>query len=298
MAGQPERIYGLPMTGLAFVLVITSAFLHAYWNLLAKRAGGGASFVWAMSLTEVVVLLPVLLGVFIIQQPAISAAGVAFTLGSSVLHVLYYLLLTRAYTAGDMSLVYPLSRGTGPTLSILGAVLVFGERPGVLAVFGALLVVLGVFMLTGNPFKLRGSANAGAILYGLLTGLVIAVYTLTDKQVVGVLSVPPLFLLWVSSVIRTTALTPYARRHWPDIKALWQQQRPNIVGVAVFDSLSYTLFLVALSFGQVSYLSPARQVSILFGAILGARFLAEGNALARVGAALVMLIGLMALTLN
>lgn len=286
------------MTGLAFALVMTSAFLHAYWNLLAKRAGGGTAFVWVMSLTQIIILFPVLVGYLVISRPEITPTGVAFTLGTSAFHVAYYLLLTRAYHVGDMSLVYPLARGTGPTLSIVGAVLIFGERPGPLAVLGALLVVLGIFMLTGNPFRMRASDSLGAVIYGLLTGLVIACYTLTDKQVVGVLGVTPLFLIWVSGTVRALALFPYARTHWASVGTLWKQQRWNIVGVALFDSLSYTLFLLALSFGQVSYLSPARQVSILFGAILGARFLAEGHAAARIGAALVMLIGLVALTVS
>jgi drug/metabolite transporter (DMT)-like permease len=287
------------LTPFALLLVLASAMLHATWNYLAKQAGGGgAAFVWLISVIGTVAALPLIAIIIITQHPVISDAQVLFLLISSLLHIGYYFLLNRGYKVGDLSLVYPLSRGTGPALATLGAVLVFGERPPFIAVIGTVLVTVGVFVLMGNPLKVRQSESFGAVAYGLLTGLIIALYTLSDKEVVDMLMVPPLLLIVVSSFVRSVALAPHARQHWDDVRDLWRKHRRETIGVAVLDPLSYTLFLTALAFSPVSYLAPTRQISILLGAALGTQLLAEGNARRRLIAAFVMLVGLMALALH
>src|SRR6266850_2019370 len=105
------------MTLLALVLVLASAILHATWNLLAKRVGGGIPFVWLFSTVATVIYAPVLLVSILQQPPVFGAPQIVFLLGTTVLHVAYYLLLNKGYQVGDLSLVYPLARGTGPVLS-------------------------------------------------------------------------------------------------------------------------------------------------------------------------------------
>jgi drug/metabolite transporter (DMT)-like permease len=286
------------MTLFAFGLVLASAFLHAFWNLLAKRASGGTSFVWLISVFSALIYFPLTAGLILSQQPYLSWVESGFMMLTGILHVAYYLLLDRGYRAGDMSLVYPLSRGTGPILSIGGAVLLLGERPGVGAIIGAVLVTVGVFLLTGNPLYLRQSQDYRPVVYGLLTGVIISAYTLSDKVIVSRLLVPPLVLIWFSSAARTILLYPAVRRQWLSVRETWARHRMAVLGVAILDTLSYVLFLLALQVGQVSYLAPARQISILFGAILGARLLAEGKLWSRAFASSVMLVGLLALALG
>jgi len=116
------------MTLLAFALVLTSAILHATWNYLAKRAGGGTLFVWMFSLAGWLLYFPLALAILIIQQPDLGGAALAAILGTSLLHLVYYLLLQRGYRVGDLSIVYPLARGTGPAIASVGAVLLLGTR--------------------------------------------------------------------------------------------------------------------------------------------------------------------------
>lgn len=286
------------MTGLAFGLVLASAVMHATWNLLAKRVGGGMAVVWLFSTVAAVVYLPLAIAVLIIQQPTLGVRELLFLCGSVTLHVAYYFLLQRGYSSGDLSLVYPLARGTGPALAVFGAILLLGERPSPGAFAGAILVSIGVFMLAGNLLTLRGHPNSAAIGYGLLCGLSVAAYTLWDKEAVSTLLIPPVVLTWVGSAAQAVVLVPAALKSKDVVRDAWTNHRRAVLGIGVLDSLGYILFLIALSFGTISILAPLRQTSILIGAFMGVRLLSEEASRRRLVAAGVMLVGVIALTLG
>ena len=288
------------MTPVALALVLVSAIAHATWNLFAKRAGGGALFIWLFEALAALLYAPLALAVIIVQRPQIEALGFAFLAGSILLHLVYFLVLQRGYSAGDLSLVYPLARGTGPTLSTAMAIAFFGERPTPLAIAGAILVAVSVVIFVSGP-RPPGAARGGsgwAIGYGLLTGIVIATYTLWDKHAVSALAIPPLLLNWGNDLGRAVLLLPLALRRRAQVGALWRDHRGEALGVALLSPLSYVLVLTALVFTPVSYVAPAREVSILIGAVLGARLLAEGDARRRLIAAGTMVLGVAALALG
>ncbi len=286
------------MTGLAIVLVLSAAFIHATWNLLAKRARGGAAFVWLFAALSAVLYAPVTIAILLIQQPHIGLVEFLCILGSAALHLTYFLILQQGYRKGDLSLVYPLARGTGPMLSTTAAILFFDERPTPAALLGTLLVTVGVFVLTGGTEKLNHARTRWAIAYGILTGTIIAGYTLWDKEAVSALLIPPLLLDYCSTLCRVGLLGPFALKHWKAVCAEWRNHRFEAIGVALFNPLSYILVLTALVFTPVSYVAPAREISILIGTFIGTRFLAEGDAQRRLLAAGAMVIGVVAIALN
>ncbi len=286
------------MTGLVFGLVLASAGMHAVWNLLAKQVGGGMAVVWLFSTIATLIYLPVALVIIVVQHPPMGIPQLVFLAGTCGLHIVYYFTLQRGYRAGDLSLVYPLARGTGPALAVVGAILLLGERPSVGAFIGAMGVSAGVFLLMGNPLTLRSHENRGAILYGLVCGLSIAAYTLWDKQAVSALLIPPVILTWAGNAVQAAALAPAAYRYRDAARTAWNEHRLAVIGIGVLDSLSYILFLIALSFGSVTLLAPLRQVSILIGAFFGVRLLSEAASRRRLIAAGVMLLGVAALTLG
>jgi drug/metabolite transporter (DMT)-like permease len=288
------------MTILAFALVMTSALTHATWNFLAKRVSGDITFVWLFNTIGTLVYFPLAVVVFVTQRPIIGAQQLVFLVVSTLLHLVYYFLLTRGYRVGDLSLVYPLARGSGPLLSTLGAILLLAERPPPLVVAGSLLIGFGIFIIAGNPFSVRRSNAVPAIIYGLLTGLAVATYTLWDKQAVSVMGIPPLILTWFGTMSLAAVVTPYTWRYRHQVRAIWRDFRREAIGIGVLDSLGYILFLIALSLDStsnpVSNLAPLRQVSILIGAFLGARALSEGESRRRLTAALVIVAGVALLT--
>jgi drug/metabolite transporter (DMT)-like permease len=286
------------MTGLALSLVLASALFHATWNLLAKRATGGAAFVWLSDVLALVVFLPLFVWALATSETPIGPPQLLFMVGSGALHVTYFLTLLRGYRAGDLSLVYPLARGTGPVISTIGAILLFAERPTALALGGMALIALGAFSLTGGPRAL-GARNAGAAAaYGLVTGLLIGAYTLWDKGGLTVGMLPPLVLYYGGTFVRGLLLVPVMTRRRAQLAAEWREHKLELFGVAVLGTLSYLLVLIALGFSPVSYVAPAREISILLGAIMGTRLLAEGDAVRRLLASGAMVLGIVALAVG
>ena len=286
------------MTALPLLLVLTSAVAHASWNLLAKRAGGGTAFTWLLSGVAALVCLPLALALIAWERPPLGAAELGFVFGSALLHLAYFLLLGQGYRAGDLSLVYPLARGTGPPLATLGAIWWLGERPTALALAGTGLIALGVVVLTGDPRALIRSGAGRSVVYALLTGGTIAAYTLWDKLAVGPTAIPPLVYFAGTMSVQVLLLAPWAARHRADVGVTWRAYRREAIGAGVLASLSYVLMLTALATSPVSYVAPAREIGILVGVLLGARLLAEGDARRRLVGAAAMLLGIVALALG
>lgn len=286
------------MTGLALLLLLAAAFFHAFWNYIAKKACGGAVFVWLFNAVAAVIYIPVVISAIWITKAQFTWDSVFFMLGSAILHIGYFVLLNKGYGVGDLSLVYPLARGSGPLLSTLAAVFFLGEHPSLVALMGTVLIAVGVFLLLGNPAKYAETKAAQAILFAVLTGFFIASYTLWDKYAVSSMAVSPILMYWGTTVCQALLLLPYATKNRETVTYQWKTNCPAVFGVAVLCPLSYILVLTAMVFTPVSYVAPVREVSILIGAIIGARFLAEGDATLRIAAAVVILAGLTCLALG
>lgn len=286
------------MTFGALTLILVAAFIHASWNLLNKRASGHVTFTWLVAVLSAVFYTPVALGVIFVTHLEIGIVELGLMAVSAALHSAYFILLNQGYRVGDLSLVYPLARGTGPLLSTIAAILLLGERPSVLALVGALLIIGGVVVITGSPKSLRVSGVKTAVLYAAITGLFIAAYTLWDKQAVSRFAVPPLILDWGSNLGRTIFLTSLPARYPRETRVEWREHRFEAIGVAVLAPLSYILVLTAMQFTPVSYVAPAREISILIGTAMGTRLLAEGDGRRRLVAASAMVLGVVALAVG
>jgi drug/metabolite transporter (DMT)-like permease len=289
------------MSPTAIVLVVVAAFAHAGWNLAAKRAGtGGSVFVWLYAVLSVALLVPITLVSVLVSGERPAWSWVLALLVSGLLHVSYFVLLQRGYAQGDMSVVYPLARGTGPLLTVLFAVLVLRERPGVVALVGAFAVVAGVFVIGGAAGAGTGTAQARrlGLLYGVVTGITIAGYTLWDARAVTTLGVPPLVQLTGGVVVEAIALTPVALAKRSQISGLWRDHRNEALVVAVLSPLAYVLVLYALRIAPVALVAPARELSIVIGGIIAWRVLGEPNPARRLTGAAIVLAGVFALALG
>ncbi|HUF41951.1 MAG TPA: EamA family transporter [Verrucomicrobiae bacterium] len=282
----------------ALALILAAAVIHATWNLINKQASGHATFTWLVAVLSALLYAPAAIAIIEIFEMEIGMVAIGMMAGSAALHSFYFVLLNQAYRVGDLSLVYPLARGTGPLLSCIAAILILGERPSVMAMIGALLIIGGVVMLSGNLAKLSERADQKAVLYALLTGLFIAGYTLWDKQAVSRFGIAPLVLDWGANVGRALFLTPLAFRYTDETIAEWREHKYEAVAIAVLIPLSYILVLTAMTFTPVSYVAPAREISILVGTAMGARLLAEGEAPRRLAAAGAMVLGVVGLAIG
>jgi drug/metabolite transporter (DMT)-like permease len=285
----------------ALLLTLTAALLHASWNFAAKRAeGGGPVFVWGYVAASAVLWVPITL-VWSIWHPLhLSWTWLLAGFVSGMLHVVYGRLLQAGYAAGDMNLVYPLARGTGPLLTVLVAVLVLRQPTTVLAMVGVGLVVAGVLVISfGRRNPDSPHRRRVGILYGAATGASIAAYTLWDAHAVTKLGVPPLPYFTIGLVWQGLGLTPAVLgRRRPTIGSLLRTHRLEILVVAVLSPLAYILVLQALTLAPVSVVAPVRESSIVVGALLSWLVLREPHPARRLVGALVLLAGVAALALS
>lgn len=285
------------MNGTALSLVLVAAFIHAGWNFAAKRvSGGGARFVFLYYTASAAVCVPVAVVALVVEAERPQWSWLLGMVLTAVFHVLYGVVLQRGYAVGDLSVVYPLARGSGPLLSVFAAVVLFGERPGTLGLVGAGLVVAGVLLIgtgTGGERADPHKRRAG-IFYGLLTGATIAAYTLWDDHSVNALGVPPLVYFAFGALFQSALLAPIAARQG-DLAALWRKHWREAVIVGVFSPVAYILVLYAMRMAPVSLVAPAREVSIVLGGIVAWLVLREANPGRRILGSLVVLAGIAAI---
>jgi len=280
----------------AIVLVLTAAVAHAGWNLFAKRVPhGGALFVWLAAVCGAAFLVPVAV-VVVLQNGMPGVWWLAFGV-SGVVHLGYFVLLQRGYRVGDLSVVYPLARGTGPLLSVVAAVWFLHERPGPAALAGAAAVVCGVLVI-GGLGSATGGGWTGGIGYGLATGATIATYTLWDAHAVTTLAVPPLVLMAGSVVIESVLLAPYAMTRRAEVRRLWRDHRTPILAVAVLSPLAYVLVLFAMRLAPVSLVAPARELSIVVASLGAWLLLGEPNPARRLTGSVIVLAGVAAIAVS
>ena len=286
------------MSAGVLALVLIAAFAHAGWNLLAKESEGGPAFVWLAAIAGSVIYLPVLAVALAVAPGELGWTALGLMIGSGALHALYFVLLQRGYATGDLSLVYPLARGTGPLLSTTAAIVLLGERPSALAIVGAAIIVGAVFSLVLRPgVSLRRAGREGA-LFALFTGVAIAGYTLWDKHAVDVAGLSPIAYYWGTNLVNALLIGPWVLRHRGALRRAWTTSRRQAAGVGLLSPLAYVLVLYALARAPVSYVAPARETSILIGTLLGATVLGEADRRRRLLAATAILGGVTALALG
>jgi drug/metabolite transporter (DMT)-like permease len=275
----------------ALSLVLVAAVLHATWNLAIKGVTEDrVTFIWLYVVTTVVCWVPVAV-VWVVatgEQPGwYWLMGAAVT---GILHVAYQLVLQRGYAEGDLNLVYPLARGSGPLLTFVVAVGVLGQRPGAVAAAGVLAVVVGVVLIALRPG--HDGVRAG-VAWGFLTGATIASYTLWDNYSVNHLGVPPVPYFVLGTVLQLPWLTVLLATRRPEsIRAVWRGTRRPALVVGLLSPLAYILVLRALQLAPVSLVAPARETSIVIGAVFGWLVLREPRPARRLLGAVVVLAGI------
>ena len=290
----------MPLSALA--LVVLAGLIHASWNIAAKKAGGDVRFAAFSALVMMVFWAPVGLWLGWQQVPAWGVWEWALVVASALLHVAYFIILLRGYRKADLTVVYPLARGSGPLLSSMVAIALLGEQISALGLSGILAVVGGVFLIAGGPGlwsaahdpQQQARVRTG-IFYGGLTGLFIASYTVVDGYAVKVALMSPILVDYFGNLVRLLFLVPVIWRDRPAAAQLWKQQKTYALIVGIISPVSYVLVLYAMQVAPLSHVAPAREVSMLFAALLGGHLLGEKDRGPRIAGAVLIAAGVMAL---
>lgn len=286
----------------AFSLIVLAGLIHAGWNIVVKKVAGDARFAFFNAFLMMILWAP--LGWWLGRDvvPTWGRTEWSLVVASGVVHVFYYVVLLRGYRKADLTVVYPLARGSGPLLSSLVAIVFLGERISALGAVGIAGVVLGVFLIAGGPGLWRAAHDLVArkrvrkgMFYGVLTGAFIASYTLVDGYAVKWVLMSPILLDYMGNFVRVALLAPTVLRDRATAWTLWQRQwRPALV-VAAVSPVAYVLVLYAMQQAPLSHVAPAREVSMLFAALIGGQLLGEGERGLRILGAACIAAGVIAL---
>ena len=279
------------MSATALLLVLAAAGAHAGWNLLFKQAAGGVALAWLGCVAAVLCYAPVVVVLLLAGHGSVDGALLGLAAISGLIHAGYFVLLQRAYRVGDLSFVYPLSRGAGALLTVLVAIVALDERPSALALAGIALIVGAILLLAVSGRRSAAAATG----YALATAVFIAGYTLWDKGAVDDLDRSPIVYFWFLTFFQMAVLGVLVAVRRSEVAAVWRRTRRSILVFGFIAPASYILMLFALALSPASYVGPAREISVLIGALLGTTVLGEADGLKRAVAATAMVAGVVAL---
>ena len=275
------------MSTTALSIVLFAALLHASWNALVKAAPDRALTLAAVSGMHALAGLVLIL---ISAPPAV--ASWPSILASTVIHCVYYVLLFQAYRLGDLSQVYPISRGMAPALVALGAYLMIGEALPPLGWAGLGLVTIGIALLALQ--RGVGQADSKAILVAALLGLSIAAYSVADGIGVRFSGSPTGYMGWLFLLESPVALVILASRRRASIPINWRIFGIGLIG-GLFAVTAYGLVLYAKTIAHIGAVSAVRESSVIIAALIGVVVFRERPWVGRVFAAVVVATGVVTL---
>ncbi len=289
----------------ALALVLAGALLHALWNIAAKKAGGDARFTFFSGAIMAVFWAPLAIWVGWSVVPLWGWREWLVAAFSALLHWVYFVCLLTGYRKSDLTVVYPMARGSGPVLSSGAAVVVFGEQLSALGFLGIAGVAFGVFLIAGGTGMWRAAHDPAqrarvkaGVFWGLLTGTLIASYTILDAWAVKALAISPIVFDYFCNLLRLPFAVVPVLRDVNEARRLWRQQWRYAAVVGVLSPAAYVCVLYAVQMAPVSHVAPAREVSMLFAALIGGQLLGEGDRWLRIAGAACIALGVAALALG
>lgn len=267
------------MSGGTVIILVIAAIFHSTWNTLIKKSTDKQVFTWmALAAFSVIFCIP-----FCFTIKATPIHGWALMILSGSLEAAYFFLLASAYKYGDLSLVYPLSRGLSPVFVAIIATVFLGEVISLKGALGIISIVLGIYTIHIRSLSLKGLLEPfsymkeSASKFAILTGVTTALYSTVDKAALSYVDIT--MLLYMKFFTATMLLLPFMLSKKRElINSEWKANSMKVVIVALLLSSAYGLVLVAMSLSQVSYTSAVREVSIVFGSIIGTIYLKENFA--------------------
>lgn len=272
------------MIPVAIVLALAAAALHGTWNVLVKVSGDPmATFQRATAAGAVLMTPPALVAWFATGRPGIGYTAAALAALSALLELAYLYLLSTAYRRGELSVVYPIARGSAPLLAVIAGLGLLGERLATSQLVGVALLLIGILAVTLPQTSGRATVPA------LLTGVAIAAYSAVDR--VGVRLAAPWLYGWLLVVLLAVSITivrfigsrqtaarsprvPGVIEAVPPAPVTWR--KATVIGVFMWGG--YLLVLVALSLAPLSVVAPVRETAVVAVAVWGVWKLRERRA--------------------
>lgn len=277
----------------AILLVIASGFILAIWNLFVKKAEDPSVFFLGAVLFALALYTPafVLLIAPALELPPPEA--LAATALAGLAEGLYFVLLTHTYRRGDLSLVYPVSRGSAPIFILAGGILFLTERVTAFGFVGITFIVVGIAAVAWPGRGAR--VTFSTVVLSILTGVAIATHHVCYKWALQFVS--PYAAIYAAWLVAAATLAAYCLATRPFFKAARYiyDHALSAAAVGVIVMGGFLCALVALDMTLVSYVGAARNVGMVFSVLFGARFLGEGAVWRRLAGAAAITAGVVAM---
>jgi drug/metabolite transporter (DMT)-like permease len=280
------------MSPLDLALVLVYAMAHVYWNTEVKRASNPEIFSFMLQVTGAVMAIGV--GLLAGGNFSFPLVGWGCIGGAGLAYAGYYTTIAKSYERGDLSLAYPIARGTAPVASALLGIALYAEHPTWLGIVGIALVCLGGVAGSANIPGAKARISTAGVLLAVATGLMTAVYSAFDKT--GSNMMQPLLYMGLSFFVGACG-------HWLLLRArkvpieLGGMKPLNLMGASIANTFGYLLILIVLRTSPMSYVVPLKSVAVVLSLIVGVMLFKEQVDRRRVLSVLVILAGLVAIAL-
>lgn len=298
------------MNTAVFLLVLGSALCHAGWNFAARKVSGDFVVFWISLWIGCLFLLPIAVGalVKIGLSEAIRADGIPYIIATGLIHAVYFILLGISYKHGEISMVYPIARGSGVGLTAIFASLIFAEKISPLGTFGIALISFSILSMgfslytrTGykyeyvdrfyNVYSSNSASKTKPLISALCLGVTISGYSLVDK--VGVVYVNPIIYIWLLFFITAIIMTPFILMQYnKTIISTYRTQFKFSLIIGLGSIIAYLMILFAFTIGPISYIVAVREFAVVFGALAGLIFLKEKFSIIKILAIIGITIGM------
>ena len=275
------------MENLVFLAVLFAAACHAGWNALIKVGLDPLSTTTLIAIGSAVVAIVCLP---LTGMPA--AAAWPWLITSVCIHLFYFAALIESYRTGDLGQVYPIARGSAPLMTAAASLVLVGERLALASWVGIAALAAGVLLLSARGGRALAHIDRRAVGFALLTAVTICAYSVVDGIGARTSRNPQSYVLWLLFG-NALVLTPYAlwrdgRDVIPAMRRFWLR---GLVGGAL-QTLSYGIALWAMTLAPIAIVASLRETSVLFGAGIAVVVLKEPLRAVRIGAALLIVCGL------
>ena len=256
-----------------FILILVSALCHAVWSAIIKSSKNPLSLMGITSVLEVTIFLPL---TFTVPFPTLEVWY--FLIATVIIHVIYRLNVIYSYRYGDLSYIYPISRGSSCLFVAIISILFLSSDISVAGFVGILIVCIGLFLISYSKnlsFNFRGFALA------ISTAILITAYTLVDGVGVRLSENGFSYIYWLFT-LNGIPLLIIGLLSKDGLRKRETYTFRSGIAAGVFATSSYAIVVWSMQFIEIAYVSSIREISIVFAAIIGMLFLFEKNAKSRI----------------
>jgi len=270
-----------------FLLVLSSALLHASWNLVAKKYAGNYSLIYLSFLFSSVVTG--LLSIPFLKDVELNAVQISLLITTGIFHAVYGFVLTFTYKNGDISTLYPIVRGSGIGGAVILSMIILRESINSSGGAGVSLVILGIAILSYR--RNRKATSPKGIFLALVCGALIMSYTIMDKMLVE--DIHPIPVMAASQIISVIVFLPYVLKNKvSEMKTTVRTLLKPTLAISLIATSSYLIILYVMQIAPVSRIVAIREASVVFGAIAGFVLLKEDFSKTRLIGVVTVLIGI------